>query len=183
MDIYSLMRQFADSWALLVLFTVFLGVILSLMMYLHRSSRPEIFPVVPARETGAYHFEAAKGQPECPQLRIVRINGAIFFGAASYVQQALQQIDEENPRQKSVLIAAANINNIDIAGAEVLAQEAHATLQEAITLACMPMPAQVRRAQLEVRGARGSAERERETRRHGGARREQRERERRGQNG
>lgn len=28
MDIYSLMRQFADSWALLVLFTVFLGVIL-----------------------------------------------------------------------------------------------------------------------------------------------------------
>ena len=103
---------------------IFLGVILSLMMYLHRSSRPEIFPVVPARETGAYHFEAAKGQPECPQLRIVRINGAIFFGAASYVQQALQQIDEENPRQKSVLIAAANINNIDIAGAEVLAQEA-----------------------------------------------------------
>ncbi len=103
---------------------IFLGVTLSLMMYLHRSSRPEIFPVVPAREKGAYHFEPAEGQPECPQLSIVRINGSIFFGAASYVQQALQQIDEENPQQKSVLIAAANINHIDIAGAEVLAQEA-----------------------------------------------------------
>ena len=28
MDIYSLMRQFADSWALLVLFVTFIGVIL-----------------------------------------------------------------------------------------------------------------------------------------------------------
>ena len=28
MDIYSLMREFADSWALLALFVIFLGVIL-----------------------------------------------------------------------------------------------------------------------------------------------------------
>ena len=28
MDIYSLMREFADSWALLALFMIFLGVIL-----------------------------------------------------------------------------------------------------------------------------------------------------------
>ena len=28
MDIYSLMRQFADSWALLALFTIFIGVVL-----------------------------------------------------------------------------------------------------------------------------------------------------------
>jgi len=66
----------------------------------------------------------AKGRPECPQLRIVRINGSVYFGAASYVQAALQQIDEENPQQKSVLIAAASLSYVDIAGAEVLAQEA-----------------------------------------------------------
>jgi len=103
---------------------IFLGVFLSLVMYLYRSSKPEIVPLVPAPEEGAYHFVRAKGRPECPQLRIVRINGAVYFGAASYVQQALQQIDEDNPQQKSVLIAAASLNTIDIAGAEVLAQEA-----------------------------------------------------------
>ncbi len=103
---------------------IFLGVFLSLVMFLYRSSKPEIVPVVPAPEEGAYHFVRAKGRPECPQLRIVRINGSIYFGAASYVQQALQQIDEDNPLQKSVLIAAASLNYIDIAGAEVLAQEA-----------------------------------------------------------
>ncbi len=103
---------------------IFLGVLLSLLMYLYRSSKPEVIPVVPAPEEGAYHFVRAKGRPECPQLRIVRINGSVYFGAASFVQQVLQQIDEDNPQQKSVLIAAASLNTIDIAGAEVLAQEA-----------------------------------------------------------
>ncbi len=103
---------------------IFIGVFLSLVMYLYRSSKPEVVPLVPAPEEGAYHFIRAKGRPECPQLRIVRINGSVYFGAASFVQQALQQIDEDNPQQKSVLIAAASLNTIDIAGAEILAQEA-----------------------------------------------------------
>ncbi|HEX8988750.1 MAG TPA: sulfate permease [Rhodocyclaceae bacterium] len=103
---------------------IFVGVFLSLIMFLYRSSRPEIIPVVPAQEEGAYHFVRAQGRPECPQLRIVRINGNLYFGAASYVQQALQQIDEDNPLQKSVLVAAAGLTYLDVAGAEVLAQEA-----------------------------------------------------------
>ncbi len=103
---------------------IFIGVFLSLVNYLYRSSKPEILPVVPAPEEGAYHFTRARGKPECPQMRIVRINGAVYFGAASYVQQALQQIDEDNPRQKSVLIDAGRLTTMDIAGAEILAQEA-----------------------------------------------------------
>lgn len=103
---------------------IFLGVFLSLILYLYRTSKPEIVPVVPAPEEGAYHFIRARGRPECPQLRIVRINGSVYFGAASYVQAALQQIDEENPQQKSVLVSAASLSYLDIAGAEVLAQEA-----------------------------------------------------------
>jgi len=103
---------------------IFLGVFLSLVMFLYRTSKPEIVPVVPAPEEGAYHFVRAKGRPECPQLRIVRINGSVYFGSSSYVQAALQQIDEDNPQQKSVLIAAASLVRIDIAGGEILAQEA-----------------------------------------------------------
>jgi len=103
---------------------IFLGVFLSLLMFLYRTSRPEIVPVVPAPEEGAYHFVRAKGRPECPQLRVVRVTGSIYFGAASYVQQVLQQIDEDNPQQKSVLLTCSGLSYIDIAGAEVLAQEA-----------------------------------------------------------
>jgi SulP family sulfate permease len=103
---------------------IFIGVLLSLLMFLYRTSKPELIPVVPAPEEGAYHFVRAQDRPECPQLRIVRVNGALYFGASSYVQQALQQIDEDNPLQKSVLIAAGGLTYLDVAGAEVLAQEA-----------------------------------------------------------
>ena len=105
-------------------FAIYVGVMLSLMLYLARTSQPAIVPVVPAGEEGAYHFEDAKGRPECPQFHMVRINGSIFFGAVDHVQRSLQQIDEINPQQKSVLVVGSGINFVDVAGAEMLAQEA-----------------------------------------------------------
>ena len=115
-------------------FAIYVGVMLSLMLYLARTSQPSVVPVVPAGEEGSYHFVDAKGHsdhpsgpkghPECPQFSMVRINGSIFFGAVDHVQRALQQIDETNPQQKSVLIVGSGINFIDVAGAEMLAQEA-----------------------------------------------------------
>ncbi len=103
---------------------IFVGILVSLILYLYRVSRPAIVPVVPAPEEGAYHFVDAKGHEECPQVRMLRINGSIFFGAVDHVQGALQQIDEINPDQKTVLITGSAINFVDVAGAEMLAQEA-----------------------------------------------------------
>jgi len=51
-------------------------------------------------------------------------NGSIFFGAVDYVRSGLMQIDENNPRQKTVMILGTGINFVDVAGAEMLAQEA-----------------------------------------------------------
>ncbi len=103
---------------------IFFGILLSLALYLYRVSRPLIVPSVPASEEGAYHFVDAFGKPECPQLRIVRINGSIFFGAVDYVRNGLMQIDQINPCQKTVLILASGIGFVDVAGAEMLEQEA-----------------------------------------------------------
>lgn len=103
---------------------IFFGILLSLALYLYRVSRPAIDPVVPAQEEGAYHFVDAADFPECPQVHIARINGSIFFGAVDHVQTSLLRIDELNPAKKTVLIVASGINFVDVAGAEMLAQEA-----------------------------------------------------------
>ena len=103
---------------------IFFGILLSLVLYLYRVSRPSIIPSVPANEEGAYHFVDAYGHTECPQFRIARINGSIFFGAVDYVSSGLMEIDETNPRQKTVMILASGISFVDVAGAEMLAQEA-----------------------------------------------------------
>ncbi|MDP1680898.1 MAG: SulP family inorganic anion transporter [Burkholderiales bacterium] len=103
---------------------IFFGILLSLMFYLYRTSRPQVQAVVPDPEPDSYHYIDAAGHPECPQLKMVRINGSIFFGAVDHVQQSLHEIGEHDPQQKHVLIVASGVNFIDIAGAEMLAQEA-----------------------------------------------------------
>lgn len=104
---------------------IFFGILLSLVIYLFRVSRPNIVPVVPAKEEGAYHFVTADEEhPQCPQLSMVRINGAIFFGAVDHVQSSLMKIDEIEPQKKSVMVVARGISFVDVAGAEILAQEA-----------------------------------------------------------
>ena len=103
---------------------IFAGVLLSLIMYLYRTSRPELSPVVPAGEGAAIRFEEAKGHAECPQIRFMRVHGSIYFGAVDHIQRALQQIDEDNPQHKTVVLVSPAINFVDVAGAEMLAQEA-----------------------------------------------------------
>ena len=62
--------------------------------------------------------------PECPQLKIVRVDGSLFFGAVDHVQGEFQRFAEQNPRQRHLLAIGNGINFIDIAGAEMLVQEA-----------------------------------------------------------
>jgi SulP family sulfate permease len=105
-------------------FAIYVGVLLSLMLYLSRTSRPRILDVKPDPGEHSYLFTTRSGLPDCPQLKIVRINGAIFFGAVDHVQGVLQGIDSENPLQTHLLIDATGIHFVDVAGAEMLAQEA-----------------------------------------------------------
>ncbi len=103
---------------------IFVGIALSLGAYLYRTSRPTIQAVVPDPQPGSYHYIDATGHPECPQVKMLRINGSIFFGAVNHVQQHFLEVDARNPLAKHLLIVASGINFVDIAGAELLAQEA-----------------------------------------------------------
>ncbi|MBI3041220.1 MAG: SulP family inorganic anion transporter [Betaproteobacteria bacterium] len=104
-------------------FAIYAGVLLSLTLYLTRTSRPLVLDVKPDSAPDSYHFTADSGLPDCPQLKMLRVNGSLFFGAVDHVQRNLEQIDEFEPRQKHVLIVASGINFVDLAGAEILARE------------------------------------------------------------
>ncbi|MEK8089062.1 SulP family inorganic anion transporter [Thermithiobacillus plumbiphilus] len=105
-------------------FAIYVGVILSLVLYLNRTSRPAIRDMSPDLSNPKRRFEAANQSQECPQLKIVGIDGSVFFGAVSHVQQKLQEIDERRPEHTHLLILADGINFVDVAGAEMLVQEA-----------------------------------------------------------
>lgn len=103
---------------------IYAGVLLSLLLFLNQAARPGIRDVKPEFRGGHYHFDADTGLPDCPQLKMLRINGSIFFGAVEHVEDAFHGVDRANPQQKHLLIAASGINVVDISGAELLSREA-----------------------------------------------------------
>ncbi len=105
-------------------FAIYIGVLLSLLLFLNRTAKPGIEDCKPLKGQWPPGFGNDTGLPDCPQLKIVRINGPIFFGAANYVAAELQRIDERNPMQRHLLVVGSGINFVDLEGAQVLAQEA-----------------------------------------------------------
>jgi SulP family sulfate permease len=105
-------------------FAIYIGVLLSLMLYLNRTSKPGLEDVKPHPGQSPPAFSASTGLPDCPQLKMVRLNGSIFFGAVNHLEEALQQIDERRPGHRHLLLVASGINFVDLAGAHLLAREA-----------------------------------------------------------
>jgi len=119
-----LLVTFASALLVHLEFAIYAGVFLSLILYLMQTSHPKILDVKPDPQPGSYHFTADTGLPDCPQVKMLRINGEAFFGAIDHIQTNLESIEEQTPSQKHLLIVASGINFLDIAGAELLAHEA-----------------------------------------------------------
>jgi SulP family sulfate permease len=101
---------------------IFFGIALSLVLYLYRTSRPTLESVVPDADPSSYHYVPAEGQTELPQIKMVRLNGSIYFGAVSHLQQQFQDMEDQAPERKHLVVVASGINFVDLAGAELLAE-------------------------------------------------------------
>lgn len=102
---------------------VLLGTILSLVAYLYRTSRPAVRSLVPDADDPGRRFtpldELRRPQPECPQLKLLRMEGAIYFGAVQYVTDRLHGLRTGDAGQKHLLAMTKSMNFIDLAGAEM----------------------------------------------------------------
>jgi SulP family sulfate permease len=106
-------------------FAIFAGVLLSLVLYLERTSRPRIITRTPDPRLPDRAFSSDTELPQCPQLRILRIDGSLFFGSVNHVQQTFDNLRAQHPEQKHLAIIADGINFVDLQGAEALAHEAY----------------------------------------------------------
>lgn len=107
---------------------ILLGSVLSLGSHLLRTAKPAMrsmgfdsmrpdrpFVVLDDAPTGAL--------PECPQLKLLRMEGAVYFAAVPHVGDTLQQLREAQPPQRHLLVMAKSMNFIDLAAAELWEQE------------------------------------------------------------
>ncbi len=105
---------------------IVLGTLLSLVAYLYRTARPAMRtmgfddprperPFIVVEDTpGAY--------AECPQLKLLRMEGSVYFGAVQHVADRLHQLRETPDAAhapKHLLVMAKSMNFIDLAGADL----------------------------------------------------------------
>ena len=110
-------------------------ILASLFVYLNRTTHPHLTPVVPDPTSAQRRFMAASAEvPDCPQLTMLRVDGSLFFGAVEHVRDELHDARERAPERRHILLIGSGINFIDVAGAELLVQEANLTRDAGGTL-------------------------------------------------
>jgi sulfate permease, SulP family len=106
-------------------FAIYAGVILSLLLYLRRTSHPH-FVTLAVDPTDSHRRLVNirnKQLNECPQFKILRLDGSIFFGAVNHISEDLHSIIDASPEQYHILIIASGINFMDATGCHMLFHE------------------------------------------------------------
>jgi SulP family sulfate permease len=128
-------------------FAILFGTMLSLAAYLWRTARPAMrtmgfdTPAPPRRSEGASRGTHARTMPrdpvrpfviaddnpnalpECPQLKLLRMEGSVYFGATQHVGDRLHALREQPAPQKHLLVMAKSMNFIDLAGDDLWRDE------------------------------------------------------------
>jgi SulP family sulfate permease len=104
-------------------FAIYLGVLLSLMLFIAKTSVPEVHTLAFGSPPGEdiRKLQSIRKTPlvQCPQLKIIRIDMSIYFGSINHIQRQISQI-VDNQRIYHILIVASGVNFIDLAGIEGL---------------------------------------------------------------
>lgn len=119
-----LLVTFLSTLLLELEFAIYLGVLLSIVLFLAKTSTPNIPTLsVDEAEKGRKLVNIIdKPLKQCPQLKIIRIDMSIYFGSINFIQNRINQIIE-NERVYHILILSDGINFIDLSGAEALVTE------------------------------------------------------------
>ncbi|HHB78036.1 MAG TPA: SulP family inorganic anion transporter [Saprospiraceae bacterium] len=103
-------------------FAILLGVLTSFVFYLERTSSPHIATMAVAPTGNFVNIKRDTSLAECPQLKIIRIDGSMYYGSVESVAEYFADLGKTE--YKHVLIICRGINFIDLAAAEWLSYEA-----------------------------------------------------------
>lgn len=105
-------------------FAIFLGVMLSLVLYLEKVSKPRILTRTPDKNLPNHAFSTDTDLPQCPQLRFVSVEGSLFFGSVNHLEEKFERLRLAYPDQKHLALLCDGINFADLQGSHALYKEA-----------------------------------------------------------
>ncbi|PHR71907.1 MAG: sodium-independent anion transporter [Lutibacter sp.] len=103
-------------------FALLAGIFASFFFYMERTSKPNIATLAVDGEKRLINKIRDKDAIECSSLKIVRIDGSLYFGSIEKISDFFANAYKSNEIQH-ILIAADGINFIDLGAAEWLSNE------------------------------------------------------------
>ncbi len=103
-------------------FALLAGIIASFFFYLERTSKPNIAVLALNSDRRLINKIRDEKAKECSELKIIRIDGSLYFGSIERISDYITHLYEEN-KIKHLLISAKGVNFIDLAAAEWLTKE------------------------------------------------------------
>ncbi len=107
---------------------ILLGTLLSLLVYLNRTSKPAVrlmgfLSRSPSRHLENIEHSEGEAVLTCPQLTMIRMEGAVYFGATAHVSARLAELRRGANSPKHLLVMSRSMNFVDLSGAELWEQE------------------------------------------------------------
>ncbi|VAW42885.1 hypothetical protein MNBD_CHLOROFLEXI01-2486, partial [hydrothermal vent metagenome] len=99
-------------------FAVLWGIILSLGLFIWRTSRPRIQAVLPDEKFS--HFVYQPDKEPCPQLAIIEVYGDLYFGAVNHIEEFIVDYASDHPEQRYLLLRLDHVNTCDFSGIHML---------------------------------------------------------------
>jgi SulP family sulfate permease len=99
-------------------FAVIIGILISLVRYVIKTSVPKVFAILPDDDYN--HLIPRTDRPCCPQMGIMDILGDLYFGAVSHVEHAIRQNMDDHPEQTYLLLRMRSVQHCDISGIHML---------------------------------------------------------------
>lgn len=107
-------------------FAIYIGVMLSFLIFLNKSAHPFVGIGAPDPDTPHKVFRSADvhGLKECPQLIFARLDGAFYFGSVEHVRRKFREFERKRPNQKHMLFMVKGAGEMDLPAAELMIEEA-----------------------------------------------------------
>lgn len=109
---------------------VLAGVAASLVLYLHRTARPALrtlgFDRPPQADAPRPFVEVHDTAGTCPQLKLLRMEGPVWFGATAHVAEGLLALRQEAEVAPHLLVMSKSMNFLDPAGVALWEHERRA---------------------------------------------------------
>ncbi|MGQ7843741.1 SulP family inorganic anion transporter [Granulosicoccus sp. 3-233] len=104
---------------------IFVGVITSLAVFLHRSARPHLAEISPIVYHGRRLLRGVDyhALEQCPQISVLRLEGPLFFGSVEHVESELRRFESRAPNRNLKVLALKGLGKIDLSGVDLLVSE------------------------------------------------------------